>query len=50
MGLVVDSVIMTDRLATIDRADVVRVVGSCPLLADVDASLRFTLALESEAP
>ena len=50
MGLVVDSVIMTDRLATIDRADIVRVIGSCPLLTDVDASLRFVLALGREAP
>jgi mRNA interferase MazF len=44
-GLLMDSVIMTDNLATVHDHEIDRVLGSLPDLAEVDAALRMTLAL-----
>jgi mRNA interferase MazF len=43
-GLLTDSVVMTDNLATIAEAAVDRVVGKLPM-ADIDIALRYTLGL-----
>jgi mRNA interferase MazF len=44
-GLLMDSVIMTDNLATIDHSEIDRVSGALNVMAEVDAALRATLAL-----
>jgi mRNA interferase MazF len=44
-GLLTDSVIMTDNLATIHYSEIDRVIGTFPRLKDIDAALRTTLAL-----
>lgn len=44
-GLLADSVIMTDNLATVLEKAIHSVIGSIPNLADVDTALRHTLAL-----
>ena len=43
-GLLADSVVMTDNLATITNSAVSRAVGSLPM-RDVDEALRHTLGL-----
>jgi len=43
-GLLSDSVIMTDNLATVFQSAVDRIVGSIPM-HDVDQALRHTLGL-----
>jgi mRNA interferase MazF len=43
-GLLSDSVVMTDNVATIIDSAVYRVIGSLPM-ADVEAALRHTLGL-----
>ncbi len=43
-GLLTDSVVMTDNLATVTQAAFDRVIGSVPM-AGVDAALRHTLGL-----
>ncbi len=43
-GLLSDSVVMTDNLATVTTSAVTRIIGSLPM-DDVDAALRHTLAL-----
>jgi mRNA interferase MazF len=43
-GLLTDSVVMTDNLATIAEAEIDRVIGTLSL-ADVDGALRHTLGL-----
>ena len=43
-GLLTDSVVMTDNLATIGESAVERVSGTLPM-TDVDAALRHTLKL-----
>jgi mRNA interferase MazF len=43
-GLLTDSVVMTDNLATIAEAAIDRVIGSLPM-TDADAALRRTLGL-----
>jgi len=43
-GLLSDSVIMTDNLATIADTEIYRIIGSLPM-TKVDAALRHTLAL-----
>lgn len=45
MGLLTDSVVVTDNLATVRDNEIDRVVGHCPLLPEVDAALRRTLGL-----
>ena len=44
-GLLMDSVIMTDNLATVHDAEIDRVLGVLPDMTAVEASLRRTLAL-----
>ena len=44
-GLLADSVIMTDNLATVLEKAISSVIGIIPDMADVDAALRNTLAL-----
>jgi len=43
-GLLTDSVVMTDNLATVTESAIDRVIGSLPMRA-VDAALRHTLGL-----
>ncbi|MEM9272534.1 MAG: type II toxin-antitoxin system PemK/MazF family toxin [Cyanobacteria bacterium P01_F01_bin.143] len=43
-GLLTDSVVMTDNLATITCSAVYRVIGSLPT-SDIDAALKHTLGL-----
>jgi mRNA interferase MazF len=45
MGLLTDSVIMTDNLATVLDIEIDRAIGTCPELSDVNNALRHTLAL-----
>jgi mRNA interferase MazF len=44
-GLLLDSVIMTDNLATIATSAIYRLIGSIPI-EDVDAALKHTLNLQ----
>jgi mRNA interferase MazF len=44
-GLLMDSVIMTDNLATIHSAEIDRVIGALPDLTELDAALRIALGL-----
>jgi mRNA interferase MazF len=43
-GLLTDSVVMTDNLATIAESEIDRDIGTLPMV-EVDAALRHTLAL-----
>jgi mRNA interferase MazF len=43
-GLLTDSIVMTDNLATVGAAAIGRVIGTLPM-ADIDAALRHTLHL-----
>lgn len=43
-GLLTDSVVMTDNLATIEEAAIERVIGALPM-SDIDTALRYTLGL-----
>jgi len=45
MGLLADSVIMADNIATILDREMDKVVGRCNEMQQVDAALRITLAL-----
>ncbi len=45
MGLLTDSVIMTDNLATVLHTEIDRSIGSCPDMAPVNVALRHTLAI-----
>ena len=44
-GLLMDSVIMTDNLATVHNSEIDRVIGTFPGMSELDAALRSTLAL-----
>lgn len=44
-GLLTDSVIMTDNLATIHYSEIDRIIGAFTGLKDIDAALRVTFAL-----
>jgi mRNA interferase MazF len=44
-GLLMDSVIMTDNLATIHYSEIDRTIGTFTGLKEIDAALRTTLAL-----
>ncbi len=46
MGLLTDSVIVTDHLATIEEREIDKKIGYCPLMADVDHALKITLGLK----
>ncbi len=45
-GLLMDSVIATDNLATVLYSEIDRVIGAFAGMAEIDAALRTTLALE----
>jgi mRNA interferase MazF len=45
-GLLFDSVIMTDNLATIMTHELDKVIGHMPGMASIDEALRYTLGLE----
>jgi mRNA interferase MazF len=45
MGLIMDSVVVTDNLATVLDREMDKVIGSCTEMETVDAALRTTLAL-----
>ena len=45
MGLLTDSVIMTDSLATVLDVEIDRTIGKCTRMAEVDPALRHTLGL-----
>ena len=44
-GLLMDSIVMTDNLATIHYSEIDRVIGSLTGLQEIDAALRTTLAV-----
>ena len=44
-GLLMDSVIMTDNLATVIEKAIASIIGKIPDMTDVDAALRHTLAI-----
>ncbi len=44
-GLLMESVIMTDNLATVRYSEIDRVIGNLSDLTDLDVALRTTLAL-----
>lgn len=44
-GLLTDSVIMTDNLATVLHSEIDRVIGECSEMHKIDAALRITLGL-----
>lgn len=44
-GLLMDSVIMTDNLATIQHSEIDRILGAFAGMSEIDAALRTTLAL-----
>ena len=44
-GLLMDSVTMTDNLATIQYSEIDRILGALSELRELDAALRTTLAL-----
>jgi mRNA interferase MazF len=46
-GLLTDSVVMTDNLATVMEQAVTRIVGSMPM-SQIDAALRHTLGLAAQ--
>jgi len=45
MGVLTDSVIVTDNLATVQDREIDRRLGSCPVMEAVDQALRVTLGL-----
>jgi len=45
MGLLGDSVVVTDNLATVLHREIDKVIGTCPIMERVDAALRRTLDL-----
>jgi mRNA interferase MazF len=46
MGLLFDSVVMTDNLATVRDSEIDRGIGRCQDMQMIDAALRHTLGLE----
>ena len=44
-GLLMDSVVMTDNLATIQHSEIDRIIGAFTGMNEIDAALRTTLAL-----
>ncbi len=45
MGLLTDSVVMTDNLATVLENEIDRIIGRCPDMNAVDTALRYTLGV-----
>lgn len=50
MGLLTDSVVMAENLATIDDQDINKRIGVCRPMADVDQALRSILRLPIHSP
>lgn len=46
MGLLMDSVIVTDNLATVQEREIDKVIGQCPVMPQVAAALKTTLGLD----
>ncbi len=44
-GLLMDSVIMTDNVATVHESEIERVIGEFARMNELDAALRITLSL-----
>lgn len=44
-GIVTDSVIVLDKIATVDTGDILRKLGDCPLMDLVDDALCLVLGL-----
>ncbi len=44
-GLLMDSVVMADNLATVHESEIDRVIGTVAALNEIDAALRATLSL-----
>jgi mRNA interferase MazF len=47
MGLLSDSVVMTDNLATIMESEIDRPIGRCNEMQTIDTALRLTLGLDN---
>lgn len=47
-GLLTDSVVMTDNLATIFESEIRRSIGSLPM-SEIDTALRYTLDLDAQS-
>lgn len=45
MGLLTDSLIVTDKLGTVESLAVDKAIGTCPCMDKVDATLSLTLKL-----
>lgn len=45
MGLLTDSVVVTDHLATIEDREIARTLGRCPQMTSIDTALATTLGL-----
>jgi mRNA interferase MazF len=45
MGLITDSVIVADNIATIREREIDKILGHCPRMPEVDAALRKALRL-----
>lgn len=45
MGLLTDSVVMTDNLATILESEIDRIIGRCPEMPSIQSALRHTFGL-----
>ena len=45
MGLITDSVVVADNLATVLDREIDKVIGHCPVMLKVNDALRKTLAL-----
>lgn len=45
MGLLTDSIVMTDNLATVRDVEIDRLIGRCTIMPAVAAALRHTLGL-----
>jgi|SRR5579875_493643 len=45
MGLLTDSVIMADNLATVLDREIHKTIGHCPVMHQVDRALKLTLGL-----
>lgn len=43
MGLLTDSVVMADNVATVLEREVDKVIGNCPIMNQVDSALRKAL-------
>lgn len=47
MGLLADSVVVTDNLATVKDREIDKTIGHCPAMPLVDQALKHTLGLSS---